>query len=85
MFLIYLLQILELAPKKWKLSVFFHIKHMEVMFKFLELQYTEGFFLLNHSHPSFQVTLIVADFYDFPNATFMGRIEAESQGKESQM
>lgn len=43
---------------------------MKVIFNALEVHYTEGVFCLNHSLPTFQVTVFMADFYDFPNDTY---------------
>lgn len=73
--------------------MFFHVKHMEAIFNFLEVEHTEDSWL-NHfcpmeyphcERPNFQLTLFMADFCDFPNDTIMEGIEAESQVKGSQM
>lgn len=82
-FLIYLVQILELALKKWKLLCVFPYKSHESHFNALEVHYTEGIFWLNHSCPTYQVTIFMADFYDFPNDTVMRGIETKSKVKKN--
>lgn len=54
---------------------------MKVIFNALEVQYTEGVFWLNHSRPTFQVTVFMADFYDFPNDSYE-RDRSKVKGKK---